>query len=241
MKLSVVVSSYEAVETLDDCLASLASQEEASQIVVTDCSERDPAPRLQPRHPSVTFRHFDEVKTTPELRWTALDELQGDVVGVLESRSVPSPDWCARMLAAHEAHPEVDVVAGPVGDNPESPPLETAMYFAEYWAYAPPATDGPSERFIEANFSIKRSALEARREFLATGEWETFLQDDLKTWITDARLQFRHTGMTFGQLCGQRYFYGINYAAARALREGRAKALALGALSPPLTGGDDVP
>ena len=232
MTLSVVVSSYDASGTLGDCLESLTAQPEASQIIVTDCSETDPALELQSRFPTVQFLHFDELKTTPELRWTALDQLRGDVVGVVEARSLPAPDWCAKMLEAHEANPDVDVIAGPVADNPASPALETAMYFAEYWAYAPPPEVGRAERFIEANFSIKRSALEARRSFLATGEWETFLQDDLKTWISDAGLQFRHTGMSFGQLCGQRYFYGINYAAARAAIEGRAKALVYAALSP---------
>ncbi len=224
MKLSVVVASYNAFDVLVDCVDALTQQPEASQIVVSDCSDVDPAPRLRERFPDVEFVHFDDLKTMPELRWAVLDRLDGDVIAALEARSIPAPDWCAGMLAAHRRYPDAAVVGGPVAHHPGAPSSELAMYFAEYAAYAPPVSVGPAPAVIEANLSYKRAALEEHRDFLATGEWESFLHGELNRTMSSAEVEFRHTGMALADLCGQRFYYGRNYAAARVEREGSAKA-----------------
>lgn len=233
MTLSVVVTSYEALRSLSQCLESLTAQPEASQILVVDCSAEDPAPLLRERFPRVEFLHFDEVKTMPELRWIALERLTGDVIGAIEARSIPAPDWCEKMLAAHAAHPDADAVGGPVAHAEGVCASQAAMYFAEYSGYAPDLRGLP-DALTEANFTFKRSAALRHREFLQSGEWEHFLRDRLEVRLSDAVVEFRHDGLSRRKMCGQRFHYGRNYAAARAEREGRSKALFYAAASPVL-------
>lgn len=223
MTLSVVVTSYESEDSLAECLESLTAQP-AHQIIVADCSTRDPALRLRERFPTVEFRHFDDIKTMPELRWSVLDELTGDVVGALEARAIPEPEWCAKMLAAHAEFPDADIVGGPIAHCIGAPNIEAALYFAEYSEYAPDA-EGRSAGLNEANFSIKRRTLTRFREFLLSGEWEHFLRDQVEFRVGDAQVRFCHAGIPFARICGQRFHYGRNYAASRAEREGGVRTL----------------
>ena len=111
--LSVVVASYNAEESLEQCLEALVRQPKATQIVVSDCSPEDPGPRLQARFPDVEFVHSDSPKSLPELRWAVLDRLQGEIVGTVEARCIPEPDWCATVIAAHQTHPNAATIGGP--------------------------------------------------------------------------------------------------------------------------------
>src|SRR5450432_611124 len=72
MALSVIVTSYESPGTLRLRLRSLVTQGEAREIVVSDCSTRQPARFLQTEFPGVRFLQFDEVRSVPQLRWAAL-------------------------------------------------------------------------------------------------------------------------------------------------------------------------
>lgn len=52
MALSVIVTSYESPATLRRCLRALSEQAEASEIVVSDCSSKNPSSVLEPEFPA---------------------------------------------------------------------------------------------------------------------------------------------------------------------------------------------
>ena len=205
MTFSVVVCHVDAPERLLECLEALRGQ--AGDVVVVDCSRDDPAPLVEARFPGVRVLRLGAVRTMPEMRAAGVRAVGGDVIGMLEARSIPAADWAVRMTAAHERWPDAAVVGGSVAFPAGGSARDRGMYLAEYADFAPPLAEGAAARVSEANMSFKRAA------FAGEGEWESSLP--LRRYVVDARVDFRHAGMPTVALCAQRFFYGREYAAKR--------------------------
>ena len=226
MDLSVIVTSYGSPETLRRCLESLDRQQDAAEIVVADCSPQDPAPKLAIVFPRVRFLHFSSKQRVPQLRWSALPHTSREVVAAVEARCVPEPDWCAILKRAHELNPEAPAIGGPVRVAAGAGAMETALYLCEYGHYAPPACEQSSEvassDLSGANLSYKRAALEAERDLLDGGRWETLLhlrwrQHGRPLLLSRATVEFHNT-MRLADIVRQRFSYGRGYAADRVER-----------------------
>jgi Glycosyl transferase family 2 len=219
MALSVIVTSYESPGTLRLCLRSLVTQGEAREIVVSDCSTRQPARFLQTEFPGVRFLQFDEVRSVPQLRWAALPLTTGDIVAAVEARCVPSATWCAELLAAHESAPQNPAAGGSVAIAETSSNFDWALYLCEYGAFAPPLPYGPARAISGANLSYKRAALEASADLTQHGEWETrmherWLRQGLQLIQCGASVTFVNS-MSLATAFAQRWYYGRGYAAGR--------------------------
>jgi len=218
-ELSVIVTSYESPRILERCLQALASQKEIAEIVVADCSRLDPAEELRECFPAVRFLHFDQPRTVPQLRWAALPETSGEIVGAIEARTIPARDWAAHILAAHHGEPEACAVGGPVRSPGAAFAFDLGLYFCEYGAFAPPLVEGPARALSGANLSYKRRALDENRDLLDAGVWETVLHE---RWLaqgkmlrtTNAAIDFVNT-MSRPTALRQRFNYGRGYAAER--------------------------
>ncbi len=236
--LSVVITSYDSPLVLRACLESLIAQPEVAEVVVSDCSPEDPARDLAADFPAVRFLHSASRKRVPELRWQALQHVTGDLVGALEARVVPRPDWARSMASAHARHARSPVAGGPVSIAPTASAFELGLYLCEYGAFAPPVRQGPAEALSGANLCYKRAALEAEPELLEAGAWETFLHQrwraqGLELAVCDAEVVFHNT-MSPSVALRQRFHYGRGYAAERVEREvGRLRWI-YAALSPAL-------
>ena len=234
MQISVIVTSYQSAQSLERCLASLCGQ--AAEIVVVDCSAVNPALELGARFPAVRFLHFREKRTVPEMRWAALKETTGEVVAAVESRCVPDGDWCAKLAAAHEAHPEAPAVGGPVRLADGAPVRDRAIYLCEYGAFAPPLEEGPAAEISGANLSYKRAALMECRDLLEAGRWEAlvharWLEQGRRLWLSGAGVGFRN-GMSLGDTLRQRFHYARSYAADRVAGRPKGEALLRGSTAP---------
>lgn len=220
MRLSVIVTSYNSPAILAECLASLARQSEAAEIVVADCSPQDPAGNLQARFPKVRFLHCSGRRRVPELRWAALAHTTGGVVAAVEARCVPSPQWCRELLRAHEERPEAPAVGGPVLLAAGAGAMSTGLYFNEYGLFAPPLEAGWRSDLSGANLSYKRAALEAEADLLRAGAWETLLharwrERGLRLWLADTATVTFHNSMPLATILRQRFHYGRGYAGTR--------------------------
>ncbi len=217
--LAVIITSYDSLGVLRRGLASLVAQPEVAEIVVSDCSPQNPADLLAAEFPSVRFLHFEGKRAVPVLRWAALGKTSAPLVGALESRCVAAPDWARRIAAAHEASPQAPAIGGPVAPGAASNAFELGLYFCEYGAFSPPLAEGPSPALSGANLSYKRRDLEAERDYLDSGRWETFLHE---RWLAEGRelhlcgasIEFHNT-MSPGTALRQRFYYGRGYAAER--------------------------
>src|SRR5262249_14688011 len=113
MCLSVIVTSFDSPRALRQCLESLTRQEEASEIIVADCSPDDPAPSLHSSFPKVRFLRFGEKRTVPQMRWEAFRHSTGALIAAIEARCRPAAGWCAAIARAHEQWPDAPAAGGP--------------------------------------------------------------------------------------------------------------------------------
>lgn len=219
VSLSVIVTSCNALRTLRECLESLSGQPLAREIVVADCSPESPADTLAATFPSVRFLHFERPRTVPQLRWAALSETRGGIVAAVEGRCVPASDWCAELVRAHEAFPEVPAIGGPVGIALPASTFDLGLYFSEYGLFCPPVRSGETASLSGANLSYKRAALEESRDLLDAGAWETLLHERWRKQgrslrLCPATVVFRNT-LSPRDAIRQRFHYGRGYAADR--------------------------
>jgi hypothetical protein len=212
---SIIVTSYQSPEMLQNCLRSIADQAgEADEIIVADCSATKPEIAFR----GVRLIHFEEERSVPQMRWAALRATSRELVAAVESRCVPDPDWLKKLAEAHRRFPEAPGIGGPVWATPGSA-VDDALYFCEYGRFAPPVATGPADEISGANLSFKRAPLESERDLLDAGCWETlihlrWIQRGLRLALCDAGVRFVN-GMSFGGILRQRFTYGRNYAAAR--------------------------
>jgi len=214
--LSVIVTSYNSPERLALCLEAVTRQPDATEIIVADCSTRDPSGELAKRFPSVQFLRFSQKKNVPQMRWAAFRRTSESLVAAVESRCVPAPDWCSKLVEAHRNFPEAPGIGGPVLLATPASRTDVALYFSEYGLYLPPIHEGPSPDLSGANLSYKRKALEEHAGLLDAGAWETILH---QRWQQQGRqLVLCGAAVTFGSsmnvrtILRQRYAYGRGYA-----------------------------
>jgi hypothetical protein len=235
-RLSVLITSYDSPDLLRLCLASLSSQTEVDEIVVADCSPVSPADWLALEFPGVRLVR-SAPRRVPELRWASLPSVSGEIVGALEARCPPSPDWARLMVAEHLAHPEAPAAGGPVASGPARTAFALGLYLCEYGEFAPPLPPGPAEALSGANLCYKREALEENRDLLDAGAWETVLHERWRRQGRELRLCGAsvafHNTMAPGAALRQRFHYGRDYAAER-IRYGAASFPAVYGLLAPL-------
>lgn len=206
------------------------------EIVVADCSLRNPAEILGPIFPSVRFLSLEGEQSVPRLRWAALPETRGEVIACIEARCVPAPEWCERLLAAHEAFPDVPAIGGSVGIALPAVAFDLGLYFSEYGLFCPPAVEGETDKLSGANFSCKRAALEESRGLLDAGAWETLLFERWRRQgktlrLCAAAVVFENT-MSLATALRQRFHYGQGYAADRVAGAPAIRRLLYAAASP---------
>lgn len=206
---------------------------------MADCSPEDPTDGIQARFPGVRVLHVPQRLTVPALRWSAVPMTRGDIVAAIEGRSVPSPEWCGELLAAHARWPAAPAIGGPVELKPEAGAFDWALYFSEFAAFAPPVAAGPSPQLSGANLSYKRAALAECQDLMRDGQWEAALHERWRRQgreliLSGARVVF-HNGMSWTDAMRMRFHYGRSYAADR-FGGRRATALAYAALAPILPG-----
>jgi hypothetical protein len=163
--------------------------------------------------------HLSGRRPVPELRWTGLAMTSRPIVAAIESRTVPAPDWCERLLDAHRRAPGAPAVGGPVALKDAASLADWGLYFAEYARFAPPVTEGDAQEISGANLSYKRSALDTSRDLLEAGVWEVFIHErwirqGLRLRLAAAPVTFQN-GLTTREAVSLRYRYGRTYAADR--------------------------
>jgi hypothetical protein len=239
MSLSVIVASYNSARTLERCLESLSAQPEADEIIVADCSQEDPAVALSGQFPKVRFLHFDRELTVPELRWAGYNASKGDIIAVTEARCVPDRRWCRELIRAHREMMGAAAIGGPITIE-SGKPFDIALYFCEYGLHSPPVASTAVRITSGANMSYKRPLLEASRDLINAGAWETLLH---QRWLDQghslrmcpAQVVFENS-MDLRTAIQQRFHYGRGYAGDRISGKHLAARVAYAMLCPLLPG-----
>jgi hypothetical protein len=222
--LTVVVFLFTSRPHLVRCLDALVAQQTPRIDIVLpyDDTLADPA-GLAARFPTVRMLPRPGTKTPPELRAIAVAASRPSVVAFLEDHCVPHPDWCNRVLRAHELGHAA--VGGPVdkgfppGQSTDST-LNWAIYLTDYSRYMPPLPAGPTHALTDCNVSYRMADLDAIR-----GHWESELHENIVNgmladrgrtlWLDPDMLVFEQRDLTIRSALRDRYSFGRLFASTR--------------------------
>lgn len=240
MRLSVVVGVVDGGAQLERCLAALRAQRGAPplEIIVPWDDTVGGMEALAARYPSVAFPAIGRIATLePPDHPAALHErydrrkaaglrlATGDLVALLEDRSVPAPGWAAAAVRAHAERP--NVVIGGVLEDGRGSLVSRADYLCDFYRYQPPQAAGPRAYVSSANLCYKRAALERTRDLWQESYYDLSVHWALQRegealWLEPAMAvrQERGDGAGLGAIARERLAWGRRFAGRRAREAG---------------------
>ena len=155
--LSVVIATAEPWPVIKPCLDRIVPQVLAvgGEVIVGDGHERGvsddlPGVRRVPVPGADVF----------EIRALVADLVDSDIVVFTEDHCMAESDWCERILAAHEAHPEAALIGGAMRNGSTRRLVDWANFLPVFAPFMPPMTRARGDRVPPpGNISYKRDAL----------------------------------------------------------------------------------
>lgn len=254
MKLSVIVVIVDGNGQLDRCLAALAAQEPPGVgldvLVPWDPTLGAMGP-FAARHPAFRFLQMEPVPTHAPVdshagqhelfdarRTVGLLAATGDLVAMLEDRSVPEPGWARAAVRLHAEHRN-EVIGGAMASGRDSV-LSLADFLCDFYRFQPPFAGGVREYVSYVNICYKRAALDRTRSLWQDGYYDLTVHRALQDqgeelWLAPDLLvrQMRGDGARLAALIGERFAWGRRFAARRLRHVGGGGRLRL-ALQAPL-------
>ncbi|HEY2805812.1 MAG TPA: hypothetical protein VGI92_08140 [Gemmatimonadales bacterium] len=252
MKFSVVVGIVDGGDQLERCLAALASQAAAPPIEVIVPWD-DSIAGIEAfiiRYPGFRFLAMGHVATLhpatsnvglhelyDKRRAAGLRETTGDLVALLEDRSVPTVEWAHNAVALHARLPN-GVIGGAIADGRDTL-VGHADYLCDFARYQPPFAGGPREYVSNVNICYKRAALDRTRELWAdtyydlTVHW-ALQKEGEQLWLAPEMevRQMRGDGTPLGRVLAERVAWGRRFAVRRVAAAGRGSRLRFALQSP---------
>jgi hypothetical protein len=169
-------------------------------------------------------------------RAAGLAAAQAELVGIVEDRAIPKPDWAATAVRLHRQLPHL-VIGGAI-ENGSQGVLESAVYFCDFGRYQRPFDAGPRPYVSDVNVVYKRRALEMTRDV-----WRTRYHEPLVHWALERAGQTLflspelvvdevRTDLTTSGLVVERFAWGRLFGSLRARGASSARRLGLAAASP---------
>lgn len=252
MRLSVVVTIVDGGDALRRCLTSLTSQTnppELEIIVPWDETAAD-ASGIAGQFGGVRAVALGRLTLDRDPQsWLGQHELfdrrraagltaaTGELVAIVEDRSVPRPDWAGAFVSAHNRLSAVAIGGGI--DNGHHGTLNWAVFFCDFGRYRPPFTPGPRRWISDVNICYKRRALEMTRAAWRDRYHETTVHWALTSagetlYLSDAPSVDQMRGpLRLGSLIRERFAWGRVFAYTRA-RERSVGARLLYAMATPV-------
>ena len=113
-----------------------------------------------------------------QLRALGVGVASAPIVACTEDHCVPAPDWCVRILAAHQG-PAL-AVGGAIQKLQPDAAIAWAAYLLEYARFMPPLQSGPAHYVSDCNVSYKRSTLTEIAATWHSAFHETSVHDALR-------------------------------------------------------------
>jgi hypothetical protein len=204
--LTVIVATTQPWPELDLCLASLHAQAMAAgaEVVVVDGDGRGWPAEAGRRYPGVTAMSMPGASVL-QMRARAMAAARGAIVAVTEDHCRVAPDWCSRLMAAHDEHPEAAVIGGAVDNGSDTATIHWASFFIVNGPAMPPLRDGASRK-VAGQATVSYKAHVVPRDAPERGRMEWMLNESLRRqghvlW-TDSRIRVSHDQpLTFAEAC----------------------------------------
>ncbi len=254
VQLSVVVAPVVDGSFLPPCLEALQAQRDPPPmevIVPVDESIRG-VDSLRRAHPGVRFPHVagtaalgmsKEIGLAHEAidrrRAAGLSLAGAPIVALTDEQARPHPDWCARLVEAHQASPAV--IGGAI-ENANDRLLNWALYFSDASRYQNPLPEGRARYVSDVNVSYKKEALDDVSDVWRHTYNEVAVHDAIRErggtlWLRPDLIVYQDRGaMRLAYVLRERLAWARLYAGRRCARISAPKRLLL-ALASPLLGG----
>ena len=218
IKLSILIASWNGVESLRRCLTSLIKQAEteAEVIAVSNFSTKDLADDA--RFSFVKFIELAAEITVPQLRSYGIGLSNGEIIALAEDHCFFDENWCQDIKKAHESN--LAAIGGAIENADNSQALDWAVYFYDYGKYMPPNEAGETPTLSGFNASYKKEVLDELRENYADGFFETFFNEELKLrghklYLTDSAMIYHAKNYELKKTLIQFYHLARSFAAKR--------------------------
>ncbi|MGQ0764497.1 MAG: glycosyltransferase [Gemmatimonadota bacterium] len=158
--LSVVVVRFAGGEYVKRALSALATQHgfDAYEVIVAHHSRDVPDSATRDAFPLVRWVSADSTDPAA-LRAAAVRAATGTIIACTEDHCVPDPDWCRRVVTAHQRS-SASVIGGAIDKVTPDSAESWAVWLMDYSRYMPPLAPGPAVSCSDCNVSYKRDPLE---------------------------------------------------------------------------------
>lgn len=249
--LSVVVTIVDGGDVLRRFLTGLERQQDGPSLEVlvpfdatipetAELASEFPRFRFLDLGELATERPIDTAAGQHELydrrRAAGLAASTGELVGILEDRGVPRPDWARNVVEEHRSRHSV--VGGAIEPAPGGDLLRWAFYVCDFDIYGLPFRSRPAEWVSDINVIYKREALESTREI-----WRERYREPLVHWALMERgdtlllsnrvvVDYLRSPISIWRLIPERFHWGRLFGHIRSLRSGTGKRLVWAAAGP---------
>lgn len=224
--LSVIIASYNARETIGECLASLHKQATKAdfEIIVVDSSTDGTADLVEEKFPGVKICRFAVRKYCGDARNIGISMASGELIAFIDADCTADPGWVDAVLVAHRS-PDPAIGGAIANGNPESY-VGWAAYFCEFSQWMPGI---PGQRMTDiacANMSYKRVVFDKFGRFIegtycSDTEFHWRLGREGHTLRFEPKMEIAHHNIdNFGRLLRHEYQHGRFFAQVRTRSQG---------------------
>lgn len=222
-KLSVVIGSQNARETVAECLVALESNANPRglEIVVADNSTDGTAEIVRDRFPHAKLLHLPAGALMPELWEAGIRESTGEIVAVTTAHCVPGQDWVGAIVKAHEL--PYPGIGGAIESGEGAGLVDWAVYFCRYSNYMRPFAPGVVAEIPGDNASYKRWALDRCVDMRRKGFWEPEIhavlrRDGYQLFMDPSIVVYHERAFGVWGFMRQRFHHGRHFGESRAAR-----------------------
>lgn len=196
--VSVVIPSYNSLDTIEDCLRSILAQNTSRtfEVIVVDSSSDDTHELIQ-KFPTVKLVKMAQKTLSGAARNIGVLEAGGDIICFIDSDCTTDPDWienlCSLLVSSG-----CSAVGGAVDNACDDCAVSWASYITEFSEFTPSGPSRERERCVTCNLAVDKSALielggfDEKLELYTDAEFCQQLTSNGKRLLFDPSIRVRH-------------------------------------------------
>jgi cellulose synthase/poly-beta-1,6-N-acetylglucosamine synthase-like glycosyltransferase len=176
--LSVVITTYNAVDTVEVCLESLRCQATAErfEIILVDSSTDGTADLVNQKYPEVRLVRSQCRLYCGSARNRGIALAQADVIAFMDADCYVEPSWIDAVMAAHRS--DYLALGGTIENGTRGSLVAWAYYFCEFNLWLPAKARREISEMAGCCLSIKRAAFDKYGPFVEN----TYSSDTAFQW-----------------------------------------------------------
>ncbi len=164
--LSIIIPSYNARDTIVECLQALSQQDTAHsfEIIIVDSSDDGTADLVARLFPEVQLYRFLSRKYPGDGRNYGIHQSRADLLAFVDADCTAHTDWVERIIVAHQtAGP---IIGGAVDNGSRDSYIGWAYFLSEFNEWMPEDRAYPKQLLPTCCYSMKRHVFDECGPFL---------------------------------------------------------------------------